>query len=289
MKIYGAHIISRHANLFFDIILTRSANQKLIDTQSVLMSMVSEHATKRRHEVDDYDSSSPPASDATKEIPKPHAYSRSQFPLVKYWEKQVWTSQENRIKNASQVDSKGGARGSKRLSGGENVMMQFVELEDGTPVSGHEASAMREHARAIFGDLDEIGKAPAKWGNASGDARKRYIQEMEGRWEVLKYCEFNWKATKIATLCYPHWYKNHSNHAQKTKASEEHPSKKPRTMTSDSEDRDSPDPEVHDSPCGSPIEGVDPGPSRHRAQTDDETTLPRTVSRPRARPLRDPL
>ena len=57
--------------------------------------------------------------------------SHSEYPGIKYWNKQEWRDAENKKKDLSEVT---GSRGGGRAAKGENVMMLYMENEDGTPV-----------------------------------------------------------------------------------------------------------------------------------------------------------
>ena len=131
-------------------------------------------------------------------------YSRSEYPKITYWTRQEWNDAPENKKKTSPIVA--GARGGERSLKGENVMMLFLQNKDGTPVNGIEAAYIRDFTRAIWRGLYLRGMAPETWGDASLDVKNDYIFEMEKKWEVLRYCENNWKANTIATLIYSQWY-----------------------------------------------------------------------------------
>lgn len=236
-----------------------------MQAHNMLMAVFTERSTKRPCE-DERSYLPSHATSTTSENTK--LYSQSDYPLVKYWTRQQWKDNENNNKDASDIlESKDKTRGGTRSAKGENVMMLYVEHEDGTPIDGITAAQIREHARLIWKDLYHRGKAPEKWTDASREVREEYFREMEGRWEVLRYCDNHWKATKLATALYSIWYNQYHKKAAKTQGGdphEGHPSKKARVSSADSEDS----PELEDQ--------------------ENRVTI-QAPSRPKPRPLQDPL
>jgi len=154
----------------------------------------------------------------------------------------------------------------------------------------------------VWKDLDRRGKAPKTWTDASREVHDEYLREMEERYDVLRYCDNHWKANKLATTFYSIWYSQH----KKTKArlgkddlDEGHPLKKARTSSPGSDVRfgDSPQPEKQANGRAvseNPIEDVDGADfkltsrlSHIQAENRAATSLP--SSRPKPRPLKDPL
>lgn len=267
----------------------------------MLIEMFSNGATKRQHEDEQ---SYSPSHTTTIDDTKPLVYSQSEYPLIKYWTRQQWKENENSTKDASNLlDNKDKTRGGTRSAKGENVMMLYIERIDGTPIDGNMAAQIREHARIIWKDLYQRGKAPEKWTDASRDVREEYFREMERRWEVLRYCDNHWKATKLATTLYSIWYNQYHKKAIKSQNNNAHegrpPNKKARTSSTDSEDRIGGSPEPENQAHGraaseNPIEDVD-GPDREldsslcHIQIENRATTSQASSRPKPRPLRDPL
>src|SRR5712671_3456324 len=124
---------------------------------------------------------------------------------------------------------------------------------------------------------------------------------MEERWEVLRLCKNHWKAQKVANQNYSNWYStyrkapaNDNKNRGKNKASEEPPKKrvKPSTSTADTEDESSPTPETHTSEREILVgrnEDIDSAQLKFRSMTDSLVAISPTTSRPKARPLIDPL
>ena len=263
--------------------------------------MFTNGATKRQYEDE---KSYSPSHNTTMDDTKPVVYSQTQYPHIKYWTRQQWKENENSTKDASDLlDNKDKTRGGTRSAKGENVMMLYIEHMDGTPIDGNMAAQIREHARMIWKDLYQRGKAPEKWTDASRDVREEYLREMEGRWEVLRYCDNHWKASKLATMLYSIWYNQHHKKAiksQNNNADEGRPpNKKARTSGTDSEARIGGSPGPENQALGravseNRIEDVD-GADRDldsslcHIQTENRAATSQASSRPKPRPLRDPL
>ena len=84
--------------------------------------------------------------------------------------------------------------------------MLYIENEDGTPITGTVAAAMRSFARSIWQELYDKNAAPEKWGDAPKDVREKYHYKMETEFYPLRLCDNHWKAHKIATTIYSQWY-----------------------------------------------------------------------------------
>jgi hypothetical protein len=238
----------------------------------------------------------------TKKV-KQEIYLRSEYPLVKYWTKQQWKDAENCNKNASDpLASKDKTCGGTQSARGENIMMLYIENFDGMPIDGAMATQIREHARIIWRDLHQRGQAPEKWTDASREVRNEYFREMEEQYEVLWYCDNHWKANKLAMTFYSIWLTRHNKKGMKSQKDNPHEgrlNKKARTTNTDSEDkfRGSPKPDgqttrrvVSHNPTED-IDGAEPelGPPLCCIQTENRPPTSQASSRPKPRPLKDPL
>jgi hypothetical protein len=250
------------------------------------MNLFTERATKRACE--DNPSYSP--SRVTNKPTETKRYSQSDYPLIKYWTKQQWKDYENNNKDASDIlEVKEKTRGGTRCAKGENVMMLYIEHEDGTPIDGSMAAQIREHARLIWKDLYHRGKAPEKWTDASREVREEYFREMEERWEVLRYSDDHWKANKLATALYSIWYNQYYKKAAKTQGANPHearPKKKARIVNVDSED--SPEPEDQGNSRATTETPIADHGLETILQTENHATI-QASSRPKPRSLQDPL
>ncbi len=127
------------------------------------------------------------------------------FPQMKYWRRQAWKVHEDEQNDSTGLVSKRGQRGGARSARGINVMMQYIENADGSPISGDYAAEMREFTRSIWRGLDKRKAAPEKWGDATKDVRKHFYFEMEKEFYMLRLCENHWKSQAIATAIYSQW------------------------------------------------------------------------------------
>ena len=131
---------------------------------------------------------------------------------------------------------------------------------------------------------------PPKWRDATLRVQDEYTAEMERRWPVLRYCENHWKVRYLATKNYPQWYGKYEEKMKKAKnnQTDELPLKKPKNMIEDNDTGN----------CQSDVE-TDAAPEvsdrdinlASSSQLEDNIReVPRIgTSRPRARPLKDPL
>jgi len=79
--------------------------------------------------------------------------------------------------------------------------MQYVEDRDSRIMDGDRASAIRDFARAVWGEkLKKRGPMLALWEVADSD------YEMAQRFYELRLCELDWKADQITKEIYSHWH-----------------------------------------------------------------------------------
>jgi hypothetical protein len=64
--------------------------------------------------------------------------------------------------------------------------------------------------------LLSINRAPTAWGHAALDIQNEFIHQLENQYPWIWLCDGHWKAMKVATNSYPHWYA----HAFKRKLTE---------------------------------------------------------------------
>ena len=219
---------------------------------------------------------------------------RSDYPSVRYWTKDEWIEAETKRKDTSHLGSNTGIRGGTRCAQGENVSMTYIEEPDGRAISGRRTAEIREFARSIWRDLYSRGLAPKKWHDAPRRVQDEYAHEMERHWPVLQYCDNQWKAQYLATKTYPQWYKWY--HKKMSDAND--------TELDEPADDSEPD-EPAQKRCKTTNEGSESDPTSEAVQVllDGDTNIATSswlendvqegptvgTSRPRARPLKDPL
>lgn len=195
----------------------RAAHEDLIKAHKLLVVTFREN-TKRQREVDcDHNAASP-----LPYVSKPLL--QSDYPQIKFWKKKDWKDYLAAIKDTSPLEVKAGPRGGTRAAKGENVSMKFVEDEDGNEVDGTLASDIRDFARAIWREFQSQGNPPETWGSADRKIREEYYSAMEEKFEVLRYCDNNWKSQAVATSIYSQWY--HSRDENPSPGPDEPPKKK---------------------------------------------------------------
>jgi len=75
-------------------------------------------------------------------------------------------------------------------------------MEDRIPASRTMAACIQKTTRSIWIELFKYGKALSKWGQASREAKDKYINRIEKKWPILHFCKDHWKAVQIATSNY---------------------------------------------------------------------------------------
>ena len=130
----------------------------------------------------------------------------SDFPLVIFWTKRAWRKHEGGKKDSTELVAQSGQRGGARSAQGENVMMQFIQNDDGTTIDGTLAAEMREFARSLWRGFHSRNATPEKWGDTSKDIREEYYHQMENEFFPLRLCDNHWKSQAIATSIYSQWH-----------------------------------------------------------------------------------
>jgi hypothetical protein len=126
---------------------------------------------------------------------------QSDYPKVKFWNRYNWTAfQANKVDESKMV-----VRGRSRASKGINVMMLYVESEDGMPVDGDTANHIRDMAKSYWDGLGD--NAPMSWGKAGLQVKSDYCRQMVKWFPNLRLCSRDWKASNIATDFYTGWYR----------------------------------------------------------------------------------
>ncbi len=125
------------------------------------------------------------------------------YPDIRFWNKGDWS----RLRRISVGKTDPRAGGSKWNPLG------FLEHEDGTPVTSEEETEVRKLARIVFRTIDKstVFAPPLTWDHgASGQHRQAFRDELERKFEYLKYCSHHWKVEQLAIELYPHYRQVHS-------------------------------------------------------------------------------
>jgi len=141
--------------------------------------------------------------------------SQQDFPDVCFWFKRDYMKvTKARKSNDGITGLNQGARphGRVRLSENENVMNDFIELEDGTIVDGTTAESIRTQFRDVFVELKMNVERNQEtmlgsWGQASVTFKKFLIREVYERFPYMRWCDNDWKVHFLATRVYSYWLK----------------------------------------------------------------------------------
>ncbi len=205
------------------------------------------------------------------------------FPHVTFWTKEEWRASKTMRKDTSEISNTDSAPGG---------LTTYFEMEDGTPAPRTMAARIRKTARSIWIELFEHRKAPSKWGQASRQAEDEYINGMEKKWPILRFCEDHWKAVQIATSNYSQWYNYYSMKAAQVKSEDQinFNQRKHKKAKITVDQARSPEPEDEGGPLGGTIPETPAGdtPSPYLEQVVPQAGS-KTTLRPKARPLKDPL
>lgn len=137
---------------------------------------------------------------------------RVSHPLVKYWDREQYTAAEE----AGKVEKPGsGKRGKSDLAAGVNVTCQFLENEDGIPISGHEVRRVFARLTSLFEQLVADGKAKPHWTAHSPEVRQEVYNKLADDFPFLKLCNDSWKAQKLCVGKYSSFYGTRFNRAKK--------------------------------------------------------------------------
>ena len=91
---------------------------------------------------------------------------KTHYPNIRYWTKADYSELGKEKKHKSdilEVEKGKPLCGNAWMKDGENVMMDFVELEDGMVVDGITAAVIQSHMAAIFNEMAALQWLPETW------------------------------------------------------------------------------------------------------------------------------
>lgn len=197
-------------------------------------------------------------------------------------------------------------RGNARMKDGENVMMDFVELEDGTVVDGITAGGIQSHMAAIFNEMATSQRLPETWSKIGLVDREYVFSHLYKAFPYLQLCLDHWKAKEISSHALSTWKNTQKKRAARTQVKleaepEAAPEADPHPIDPESHKRksaeleepeNSPAKRIHLSPQLSPLPGPDvqtrPRP-RPTTQPKLPTTFPASEIFPNPPPYSTPL
>ena len=133
----------------------------------------------------------------TTTLPKPSDLDPTDHPLVTLWTTKSYTIAKN---NRGEFHTEPATRG-------ENVMFWFLQNADGTTVDGPTVSRMRFTSKLAWSNmLDKYQTLAPTWTNLTPAQQLEFYLDIEDKFPFLRLCEDHYKARKIGTLDYTHWY-----------------------------------------------------------------------------------
>jgi hypothetical protein len=133
---------------------------------------------------------------------------KTRYPNIKYWTKADYSEVGKEKKHRSDILEVGKGkplRGNARMKDGENVMMDFVELEDGTVVDGITAAGIRSHMAAIFNEMAGSNRLPETWSKIGLLDREYVFSHLYKAFPYLQLCLDHWKAKEIGSRALSTW------------------------------------------------------------------------------------
>ena len=135
---------------------------------------------------------------------------KNRYPNIKYWTKADYSASEQGKEKKHRSDilevGKGKPlRGNARMRDGENVMMDFVELEDGTVIDGITAAGIRSHMAAIFNEMAASHRLPETWSKIGLVDREYVFSHLYKAFPYLQLCLDHWKAKEIGSRALSTW------------------------------------------------------------------------------------
>lgn len=176
------------------------------------------------------------------------------YPNIKYWTKADYSELGKEKKQKSdilEVEKGKPLRGNARMKDGENVMMDFVELEDGTVVDGIAAAGIRSHMATIFNEMAASQRLPETWSKIGLVDREYVFSHLYKAFPYLQLCLDHWKAKEIGSRALSTWKNTQKKRVARTQVKLE------------------PKPEADDSDAADPLQ-IDPGSHKRKSAELEE-------------------
>lgn len=191
---------------------------------------------------------------------------RENHPYINYWTEKSWTTYKSRIRQGHLAPT------------ADPGALDFIESDDGIPVSVDRIKIIRRTSRELFTSIrakwEESGRsAPDSWGKMSHGNKLFYREKMKEQYPELGLCEDDWKCEFLATQSYPGWHRNHGRSVEDVKVEPGANAKKRSKRTVSSK---SPTPAPNSIPRQSPL----PPPSAPALDDVPGWTHPRPVPTP---------
>jgi hypothetical protein len=92
------------------------------------------------------------------------------------------------------------------MNEGENVMLDFVELDNGTIADGITAKLIRDELRSIYNELRKKDLLSRTWGSIGITARNFIFKHLYAKYPYLLLCHNDWKVIAIAGPVLSQWW-----------------------------------------------------------------------------------
>jgi hypothetical protein len=157
-----------------------------------------------------------PAS-ASRDLQKPPPPTKHQedYPNITYWRFETYTAEQARREKSGEHK---GQRGRGRLEEGENVSFWFLQEETGEVIDTDELKEIRKSSKRLWRVLYDQGKLACPWKQVHPDVQDQFYAEIESKHPSLQLCHGNWKARKVCTTDFSHWYKKQANSSEPIKS-----------------------------------------------------------------------
>lgn len=168
-----------------------------------------------------------PAAETTSTSNKENTLLQVNYPAIRYWFKQDYLKALDVKKekgNLLKVNEAKPSRGKTRLAEtGENVVMDYIETENGESIDGATASAIRTYLRSLFFELKYQSlnggiPMPDSWGSSGASMCDGIILKLYARYPYLRFCHQDWKVGHLLSRGYSSWKASEKKKAEKTKA-----------------------------------------------------------------------
>lgn len=112
-----------------------------------------------------------------------------EYPYVKFWDLSDWTHFKSKKTDAGISFHK----------------LQFMEDEEGKPVSSERLAKMTKTAKELWNELYSTRSDPATWSTKLHSNSQYFARTMQLEYPEFRYCDGNWKADAFATIRFPDW------------------------------------------------------------------------------------
>ncbi|KAF8970387.1 hypothetical protein BDZ97DRAFT_1951671 [Flammula alnicola] len=173
-------------------------------------------AVGQRLSPDNVPSVSPAASELSSASRTPDLYlgltranAAARFPSIALWDQQDYKKAKKVKRDSGDILRVGESkplRGSARMNEGENVMLDFIELDNGTIVDGNTAKVIRDELRSVYNELRKKDLLPKTWGAIGITARTFVFSHIYAKFPYLLLCHNDWKIIAIAGPVLSQWW-----------------------------------------------------------------------------------